>query len=438
MTTLPPRAVAARCLALTLSQGRSLDQALTTIPAALEPRDRTLARSLCYGVLRWHPRLKALAGQLLHKPLRDRDADIEALLLSGLFQLLETPIPPHAAVGETVAAAQALKKPWARGLLNAALRRFQRESEPLLQTVDRRDAARLAHPGWILKRLRADWPDAWEAVAQANNRRAPMALRVNALRLSTAAYAERLSAAQIPSRRHPHAETALILEQPMDVGQLPGFAEGWVSVQDPAAQLAAPLLDPQPGERILDACAAPGGKTAHLLERTQGKAQITALDIHPKRLETVKQNLARLGLSATLVTGDASEPAAWWDEKPFDRILIDAPCSAAGVIRRHPDIKCLRRDEDISALAARQRAILKALWPLLRPGGRLVYATCSVFQAENETVAQGFAQDHPDAVPALPAGVAWGRPAGPGRQILPDEDEMDGFYYAGWSKAHSG
>ena len=393
-----------------------------------------MARALCYGTLRWRPRLQALVGQLLHKPLRDRDADIEALLLMGLFQLLEMNIPPHAAVGETVAAAQALKKPWARGLLNAALRRFQRESTMLLESVDQRDAARLAHPGWMLKRLRADWPDAWAAIAQANNRRAPMTLRVNTLRMSVSAYAARLAAMQIPSRPHPHAETALVLEQPVEVQRLPGFAEGWVSVQDAAAQYAAPLLDPQPGERILDACAAPGGKTAHLLERTHHQARVTALDINPERLHVVETNLARLNLSAALIAGDAAAPETWWDGEPFDRILIDAPCSAAGIIRRRPDIKSLRRDADIPALAARQQTILNTLWPLLRPGGRLLYATCSVFKAENETVAQRFTQEHADAVPALPQDIAWGQASGPGRQVFPGEDDVDGFFYAGWRK----
>ena len=212
---------------------------------------------------------------------------------------------------------------------------------------------------------------------------------------------------------------------------------GLVSVQDSAAQLATTLLDPQPGERILDACAAPGGKSAHLLEKTKGDLHLTVLDIHPGRLQRLEENLRRLALVASPVVGDATTPEYWWDGKPFDRILIDAPCSASGVIRRHPDIKYLRRDVDISALAARQRAILAALWPLLRSEGRLVYATCSVFQAENAEVARRFARDHPDAITTIPAAIAWGRTEGVGRQILPGEDQMDGFYYACWTKGSS-
>ena len=429
-----PRAVAARCLQAVFVRGRSLDEALASVPADMDARDQALARALCYGVLRRYLRLSAIAGRLLRKPLKDKDADVYALLLSGLFQLSEMEVPPHAAVGETVAAARALNKPWARGLLNANLRRFQRESHTLLEAVDRRAVARLAHPGWFIKRLRADWPDEWEGIAAAGNQRAPMALRVNLLQGDRDAYAGSLSAAPWPACRHPHAEAALMLDHPADVSRLPGFSEGRASVQDPAAQLAAWLVDPRPGERILDACAAPGGKTAHLLERVNGEAQVLALDADPRRLASVERNLDRLGLFATLVEGDAGDPDAWWDGESFDRILVDAPCSATGVVRRHPDIKYLRRDEDIPVLAARQRAILEALWPLLRPGGRLVYATCSVFKAENEDVARGFARAHPDAAEAMPEGIAWGRPAGPGRQILPGEDDMDGFYYACWSK----
>ena len=433
-----PRAVAARCLETVLVEGRSLDEALAAVPTDMDPRDRALVRALCYGVLRWYPRLTAVAGQLLHKPLKNKDADIYALLLSGLLQLSHMDIPAHAAVGETVAAARALHKPWARGLLNANLRRFQRESDSLLEAVDRRAIARLAHPGWFLKRLRTDWPDQWEHIATANNQRAPMALRVNPLQGTVDAYAGLLSAADLSGHGHPHAEAALVLDRPVDVGCLPGFSEGRISIQDPAAQLAAWLVDPQPGERILDACAAPGGKTAHLLEHSRGEARVLALDADPRRLASVEQNLDRLGLSAALIEGDAGDPEAWWDGEPFDRILVDAPCSSSGVVRRHPDIKYLRRDEDIAALATRQQAILKALWPLLRKGGRLVYATCSVFKTENEEVAGGFGRDHPDAVEAMPTGIAWGRSSGPGRQILPGEDDMDGFYYACWTKSPVG
>lgn len=422
------RAMAAVALGQVLDAGCSLT---TALPVALErtaPRDHGLLRELCYGVCRWQPQLQYLLDAVLKRPLDPQESVLRALLLTGLYQLHRLRIPPHAAVAETVAAARQLGKAWAAGLSNAVLRAFLRRRTELLTQVEADACARTAHPPWLLARLQQDWPDDWLAVVAANNAHPPMTLRVNQQRGDRAAYQTRLAAAGQEATPTAPAPAALTLRRPLDPLTLPGFAEGWASVQDAAGQLAAPLLDAEVGMRVLDACAAPGGKTAHWLELTPG-LRLTALDVDAKRLARVQDTLSRLGLAAQLVAGDAARPETWWDGQPYERILLDAPCSATGVIRRHPDIKLLRREADIAALAARQRDLLTALWPLLRPGGRLLYATCSVLRQENEQVAAAFLAAQPDAAElALPP--AWGRAQRRGRQILPGEADMDGFYYA--------
>jgi len=426
--TADPRAGAAQVLAQVYGAGRSLATALPPVLARLPAARRPLVQELCYGTLRWGPRLEWLLERLLERPLKPRDGDLRALLLLGLYQLHSLDLPPHAAVAETVSAASALGKSWARGLVNGVLRRFQRERAELLAVLEREPAAALAHPPWLLVALQEAWANRWRAVAEANNQRPPMTLRVNRRQGTQAAYAGRLAAAGITARPAPHVGDGLILDQPLPVERLPGFTDGAVSVQDSAAQLAADLLAPASGQRILDACAAPGGKTAHLLERAP-EAEVTALDRDPERLQRVAENLERLGLNARLLAADAGTPEVWWDGRPFDRILLDAPCSATGVIRRHPDIKILRRATDLPALAAEQRRLLAALWPLLASGGILVYATCSVLPLENHEVVTNFLANQPDAREE-PIRADWGRPPGAGRQILPGEDGMDGFYYA--------
>src|SRR5690606_19825118 len=361
-------------------------------------------------------------------PLRKREPRVHALLMVGLYQLLYMRVPPHAAVAETVEAARLMKKPWAVGLANAVLRRMQREREDLIAQADAHPVGRSAHPDWLLAALQKDWADDWEAIVAANNARPPMTLRVNRRRVSRDDYLAALREAGVEAEPHLRAQDGIRLVAPLDVTALPGFGEGQVSVQDAAAQLAADVLDPGPGDRILDACAAPGGKTAHLLERASPGRRV-AVDGEAARLDRVAENLARLDLSASLLHGDAAKPDGWWDGEPFDRILVDAPCSATGVIRRHPDIKLLRRHKDIDALAGLQARILDALWPLLAPGGRLVYATCSVLAVENSAQVAAFVRRHPEALP-LPLAVDWGRVAGFGRQVLPGEDDMDGFFYA--------
>ncbi|MFW3615018.1 16S rRNA (cytosine(967)-C(5))-methyltransferase RsmB [Billgrantia antri] len=394
-------------------------------------RDRALFRAMCYGVCRTLPRLEALAERLLKSPFKARDADIQALLLLGIFQLLYLRIPAHAAVGETAGAARQLGKEWATRVLNGCLRRLTRESAALQAEVDKDPAVALLHPRWLLKALRQAWPDDWRAVAEANNQPGPMTLRINRRHGDREAYLAKLLESGIEARLCTHSPDGLTLDKPCDVQTLPGFAEGDVSVQDEAAQLAAellgPALAPRPGGRVLDACCAPGGKTAHLLELFD--IELLALDSDAVRLARVEEALERLGLSATLVHADATQ-RDWWDGTLFDAILLDAPCSGTGVIRRHPDIKRLRRPADIPRLAELQARLLDNLWPLLRPGGALLYATCSVLREENDLQVRAFLERTPDAEATTPGEVSWGRVAGAGRQLLPQPDSHDGFFYA--------
>ncbi|MEJ2344843.1 MAG: 16S rRNA (cytosine(967)-C(5))-methyltransferase RsmB [Gammaproteobacteria bacterium] len=424
-----PRVAAVRALAAVLGEGRSLSAAMAPVLGPLAGADRALTQELCYGVLRWHPQLQALAGALLRKPLKRRDLDVQCLVLVGLYQLIHLRTPDYAAVAETVEAARALGRSWAAGLVNGVLRNFLRQRQQLEQALAGDEAAVFAHPGWLLRRLRDDWPQHWRAIVDANNARPPMVLRVNLAHQSRDAYAGRLAAAGLTAVPVAGVASALCLEAPVDVQRLPGFDVGDVSVQDGAAQLAAWLLEAGPGMRVLDACAAPGGKTGHILEQQPRLQRLVALDVDRDRLQQVRENLDRLGLAADLVAGDAGRPDAWWDGRGFDRILLDAPCSATGVIRRHPDIKALRRAKDIDALAAQQRRILEALWPLLVPGGMLLYATCSILRAENAQQVERFLRDHSDAYERrIEAG--WGHAGAHGLQLLPGENGMDGFFYA--------
>lgn len=430
---LPVRLAAAKALEPVLRRQRSLDGPLAEASERVAPTERPWLQAACYGVVREAPRLEALAGMLLTRPLRSRDADVQALILLGLHQLRAMQVPAHAAVAETVAVAPRLDKRWARGLVNAVLRRYQREASTLEVALDRQPAARHRHPDWLIEALQTDWPADWEAILAANNQPGPMTLRVNLTRSSRQDYLAELAANGLAAQPLAQQPAGIELATPIDIAGLPGFAEGRVSVQDGAAQLAAELLQVQPGEHVLDACAAPGGKSAHLLERYP-TMQLTACDIDPERLDRVRLTLARLGLDAaagrqvTLQAVDAAA-AGTFGAQCFDHILLDAPCSGSGVIRRHPDIKLLRRPADIPALAVRQRALLQALWPHLAPGGQLLYATCSVLPAENREVIDDFLADQADARPlSLPE--TFGRSSGAGRQILPGEQGRDGFYYA--------
>ncbi|MGE7964702.1 16S rRNA (cytosine(967)-C(5))-methyltransferase RsmB [Pseudomonas sp. NPDC089918] len=424
-----PRLAAAKALAAVLNGKASLNSSLPTQMDKVEDRDRGFTQDLAFGTARWQPRLSALAAKLLQKPFKAADADVEALLLVGLYQLLYTRVPAHAAIGETVGCADKLKKPWAKALLNAVLRRAQRESEALLAELEHDPVVRTAHPRWLQKSLKAFWPEQWEAICAANNAHPPMILRVNRRHHTRDAYLGLLTDTGIAAKPCVYSQDGIILDAAADVRSLPGFAEGWISVQDEAAQLAADLLDLAPGQRVLDACCAPGGKTCHILEAEPKLAGVVAVDLEAKRLVRVRENLARLGLSAELIAADGRDTATWWDGKPFQRILLDAPCSATGVIRRHPDIKLTRQPDDIAALAVLQGELLDAMWITLEVGGILLYATCSTLPTENTEVIEAFLARTPGAREldiASQAGIKQPH----GRQLLAQEGGHDGFYYA--------
>jgi 16S rRNA (cytosine967-C5)-methyltransferase len=428
------RALAAQVLVAVLRDQTHLTTALKQMrPANLPARDAALVQELCYGVLRFQPRLEFWLARLLNKPLKASDLDVYALLLVGMYQLVAMRVPGHAAVKETAEACRTLGKIWAVKLVNAILRRVQRE-QPMLEAAAADDtAARYLHPRWLIERVQRDWPDHWQDILAANNARPPLSLRVNRRAAQRDAVLQQFASAGITAHAGMVSDDALILSVATDVESLPGFAEGALSVQDEAAQLAAPLLDVQTGMRVLDACAAPGGKTCHILEICSGVGEVVALDADPLRSARIRDNLDRLGLQATLRVADAGQPGGWWDGRRFERILLDAPCSATGVIRRHPDIKARRRPQDVKAAAELQARLLAALWPLLAPGGKLLYATCSILAEENADQIATFLAAHGDAAAVELPGV-WGIPAGAGRQILPGQHDMDGFYYACLSK----
>jgi 16S rRNA (cytosine967-C5)-methyltransferase len=426
------RATAATIVDSVVTGGRSLDAALAKHETRLAPEDRPLLRMLCYGTLRRHLRLQSWISTLVDRPLKRRDSVINALLAIGLFQLAETRIPDHAVVSQTVEASRLLRRPKLAGLLNAVLRRFLREN--LAEADPATLEAKYEHPTWMLEAVRRDWPNHADAIFAANNARAPMWLRVNSARRSAQDYLELLADNGIEATELEAVPGALRLTGPVPVDGLPGFGEGVVSVQDAAAQLAAPWLLNGLEGRVLDACAAPGGKSAHLKELAGSGIDLTCVDKDTERLADIPANLDRLGLDATLVQGDASMPQEWWDGIAFDGILLDAPCSASGVIRRHPDIKVLRRHDDIGRLAELQREMLNALWALLSPGGRLLYVTCSVFAAENDEIVSAFLERKGDAreddmLPNNNIRAVMQRKAR-GFQVLPGTADMDGFYFA--------
>lgn len=421
------RALAAKINARVVAGGSSLEAAFAAFPPPPE-RDLGLLRELCYGSLRWHHRLAHQVKRLLRRPWDPVDPPLASLMRIGLYQLQWLRIPDHAAVAATVSAAETLGTMRAKGFVNAVLRRFLRERKGLAARLTRVREAETSHPDWMVGRFKADWPDDWERMVEENNRPPPMWLRVNERRTTRAAYLELLDAQGIAAKPARTLSSAVLLARPMSRDALPGLADGIVSVQDAGAQLAARWLDPKPGQRVLDACAAPGGKCAHLLEVCPGLGEMVALDLRRDRLAMAAGELQRLGLEAALICADAASPRDWWDGRPFDRILLDAPCSALGVIRRHPDIKVLRRPVDIARAAAKQRMLLEALWPLLAPGGRLLYATCTTVHEENGDQIRNF-------LAATPTARNNAAESPSNRQILPGEANMDGFYYACIRKA---
>jgi 16S rRNA (cytosine967-C5)-methyltransferase len=429
------RAIAARSCFDVVDQGQSLSEVLPKAQSLLvNPLDKALLQEMCFGVMRTLPQLEYVCSQLMAKPLIKQLRPLQFLLYVGIYQLKFMRIPDHAAISETVDAARELKGQSLTKLINGVLRNVQRQ--PALFDFDNAPAAiRFNHPGWLLSALQQAYPQQWQVILEANQQKAPLWLRVNVSKIDPTNYAAALSRAGIEySRPLADLPAAIKLSQAQDVITLPGYAEGWFSVQDAAAQYAATLLQVQDGQHILDACCAPGGKTCHILELAPN-AEVTALDKEPKRLARVHDNLARLGLKANVIAADASAPDSWWQGQQFDRILLDVPCSATGVIRRHPDIRWLRKKTDISALAELQQRILQQCWALLAPGGSLLYATCSVLPEENSQQIERFLQCNSDA--SLQALPQQGANQHYGWQLIPGEQDMDGFFYARLVKATS-
>ncbi|MFC5570283.1 16S rRNA (cytosine(967)-C(5))-methyltransferase RsmB [Lysobacter yangpyeongensis] len=419
-----PRVTATRVLDAVLHRGRSLKAELAAqLPALGDPRDRALAEAICFAALRQPARLEAALKAWVPRPLGRRDDELRALLYAGFVQLDPLALPAHAALAATVDAARALGRAHQAGMVNALLRRAQREGLPSV------DAA--AHwPHWLRTRLQQDWPLEHAGILAASAQPPPLWLRVNRLQQSRDAYRQRLLEAGIESHLDENAADALRVEGSVAMAQLPGFAEGAVSVQDVSAQRVADALALQSGARVLDACAAPGGKSAHLLERDPA-LRLTALDVDGKRLDRVRGTFARLqlGANARLLACDATRLESWWDGTPLDAVLIDAPCSATGIVRRQPDVLLHRRESDLAPLLATQARLLDALWTTLAPGGVLLYATCSVLKAENEGQVAAFLARTADARADM-LDDSFGRISGAGRQRLPGENGADGFYYA--------
>ncbi len=419
------RVISAAIVTAVVHERRSLSQ---VAPAALREieneRDRAFVQACAFGVLRHYHALKARLATLMKKPLRRKDADLEVLLLVGLYQIEHMGVASHAAVSATVDGARELDKDWACRLVNGVLRAALRSPPAADKVAD----ARSEFPQWMLERIRLDWPDDWRSIFEQSNVQAPLTLRINRQRTTVADYKALLQQAGLADVSGHHAHCAVRLLEPTAVTALPHFDDGYVSVQDEAAQLAAQILAPIAGEYVLDACAAPGGKTAHLLELGGAGLALLALDNSATRLTRVQENLTRLALKCAVINADAGEPSSWWDGRPFDKILLDAPCSALGVMRRHPDIRLRRSAADVVEVGKQQRRLLHALWPLLAAGGQLLYATCSMLRAENDDIIDTLLAAQTD-VEILPLPIVSGRPTRHGRQMLPGDDDMDGFYY---------
>ncbi len=422
------RTVAAKALYSVAEEGQSLATLRPQFESGLSSQDQALLNEIVFGCCRWFFYLEKLLQPLLKKPIKKKDKIAHYLLIVGLYQLRFTRVPQHAAINETVAAAEPLAINHLRGLINAILREFGRST-----SIDANDTApteaNFSHPDWLFYKLKANWPAYYQDILAANNVKAPLTIRVNRTKVSREDYLKQLVEAGIKAQATEFAEFGITLDKPMDVTAMPGYTQGLFSVQDEAAQLCTTLLDIQPNQTILDACAAPGGKTTGIIEAASGKVKLTALDSDQKRLGRVHENLERLQQTATIQCADASRPDSWWDSNQYDRILVDAPCSATGVIRRHPDIKLLRKETDITPLAKGQLAILEALWPLLKPGGKLVYATCSIFPQENTRIIEQFIKHQHDAADSI-IEAEWGIPCTYGRQLFPVINGNDGFYYA--------
>ncbi|MCP4597971.1 16S rRNA (cytosine(967)-C(5))-methyltransferase RsmB [Neptuniibacter sp.] len=421
------RALAAQVLTPLLLNKGSLNTQFATVEKRCPEKDRGLLRELCYGTMRFYPQLNEILKLLQNRPFKYKDIDARAVALIGLYQLIHTRIPGHAAINESVEACKVLKKPGAGKLINALLRRFQREQTEIEAELAHNDSYTFNHPDWMIAKLKNNWPEHWQQILEANNQQAPLTLRVNQKATDRQSYLTQLQPV-VSAEVTTHSEQGLRLAESVNVESLPGYNVGAFSVQDEAAQLSAELLDLHPGQRVLDACAAPGGKLCHILETEPALAVVDAIELEEKRAGRIEENLKRLRLKANLIIADASSQT-WWKGEQYDRILLDAPCSATGVIRRNPDIKYLKKGEDIHEISKLQFAILQNCWELLKPGGKLLYATCSIFPQENERLVKRFIEQSTNTQ-HLPIDAGWGVEREYGRQLFPQKNGHDGFYYA--------
>ena len=426
------REISLSVLTEVVDKKRHLDDVLVrTLKGVVDKREIKLARELCYGVMRWYEQLLFITNHLIKKPIRD--TQLKLVIMTGLYQLKFLRVPDHAAISESVELTKRLGIAWAGNFVNAVLRRFQREKESIEAEVQKLQFVKYSHPEWMFNKISMQWPHHWRSILESNNSYPPMHLRLNLNWMTRQDYSSLLTEMKIDHEYLDMTDTGMVLSNPMAVSEIPGFLQGQVTVQDAAAQLAAPLLDPGPGQRILDACAAPGGKTGHILELVGDSSEVVAIEIDIRRVELLRESLDRLQKQAELIHADVTRTSDWWNGKPFDRILLDAPCSASGVIRRHPDIKYLRSPEQLGTFHENQHKMLAALWPLLKPGGRLVYCTCSLFSEESDECIDEFFKEHDD-VNVVPVAADWGEISSFGRYTIPGHDNSDGFYYSVLSK----
>ena len=427
------RAVAAQIITNLTRQRGSLSTQLTDFSNHPEI---SLLQEICFGTCRWYLALEFLLHKLVAKPIKEKDQDVKSLILVGLYQLKELNIADHAVVNETVAASTALNKPWAKPLINAVLRKYQRNQRKLTEELEQSTPdIRYSCPSWLLNEVNVAWKSKSQSILKGNNQRPPLTLRVNISKKSPEEIISLLSEHRIEADRGKLAKTAIYLEKPLPVEKIPGFYDGWVSIQDESSQLVPELLNLKPKVRVLDACSAPGGKTCAIIESERLLTEVVALDESEPRLQKTRENLLRSGLKASLIRGDATKPSKWWDGRLFDRILLDAPCSGSGVIRRHPDIKILRREEDIHALTKIQAMMLDSLWQCLRPDGLLLYTTCSVLPLENDSQIKNFLK-RTDNAKYEGITADWGVECDYGRQLLVgDKEDHDGFFYSLLSKS---
>lgn len=435
--TKSSRRLAFQWIVSVVNDGRSVNDILsrTATSDGVGAKDISFAKQILFGSLRYFHQIKAILDQLIEKPLKQKDQDVWVILIMGIYQLRYMSVPDHAAISETVELTKRIKKPWASGLINACLRNYLRQVAEIEKKLSKAKTYQTSHPNWIIRQLESDWPEQAEAILTANNQRAPMTIRVNTLKVTREDYLAQLQQLAMSAKAHPLAIDGVVLETPCDVFKLPGFETGYVTVQDAAAQLVVDWLDLKPEQRVLDGCAAPGGKTTHILQR-QPSTLLVSVEMSETRIARVEQTLTRLGMQCELKCSDILEQANWWDGELFDRILIDVPCSASGVIRRNPDIKIHRKKTDIAQLVELQSQILRTAWQMLKPGGRLVYATCSVFKMENQTQIENFLLDTDARVVELPESVIqkMKSPSRLGLQIFPGDFQMDGFYLCSLEK----